>query len=219
MSSAGRRPGHGVRTERRASHAGRAVGAGRGGPARPGRPTTRFAVEAGGDRRRDLPVVEALAAAGATPVAATERDLAPEVRRRRRDRRSAAVGFGGVPRRRTAGRRHVAGAVRQRARRRRTPPPSRRRPHRQERRPPRPPACPIASPHPGDRHASVRQLDRLHRLDEATSTFPTLERFTKETGIQINYEESIDDNETFFASNLTGPLEAGLPTPAGTSSS
>ncbi len=44
------------------------------------------------------------------------------------------------------------------------------------------------------------------------SKYPTLERFTKETGIQVKYVEAIDGNETFFTSNLAGPLGAGLPT-------
>ena len=49
-------------------------------------------------------------------------------------------------------------------------------------------------------------------IDEAKNTFPTLERFTKETGIKVDYVESIDGNETFFTSNLAGPLGADLPT-------
>ncbi len=49
-------------------------------------------------------------------------------------------------------------------------------------------------------------------IDEATGTHPTIEKFTKETGIQVNYVESIDGNEEFFTSNLKDPLQAGLPT-------
>ena len=49
-------------------------------------------------------------------------------------------------------------------------------------------------------------------IDEATSGYPTLERFTKETGITVDYVEAIDGNETFFTANLAGPLGAGLPT-------
>ena len=49
-------------------------------------------------------------------------------------------------------------------------------------------------------------------IDEATNTFPTLERFTKETGIKVDYVEAIDGNETFFTAQLAGPLGAGLPT-------
>ena len=49
-------------------------------------------------------------------------------------------------------------------------------------------------------------------IDEATNGFPTLERFTKETGITVDYVEAIDGNESFFTANLAGPLGAGLPT-------
>ena len=49
-------------------------------------------------------------------------------------------------------------------------------------------------------------------IDEATNGFPTLERFTKETGIKVDYVEAIDGNETFFTAQLSGPLGAGLPT-------
>ena len=49
-------------------------------------------------------------------------------------------------------------------------------------------------------------------IDEETNAYPTLERFTEETGIEVEYVEAIDGNETFFTSNLNGPLNAGLPT-------
>jgi len=49
-------------------------------------------------------------------------------------------------------------------------------------------------------------------IDEATNGFPTLVRFTKETGIKVDYVEAIDGNETFFTAQLSGPLGAGLPT-------
>ena len=49
-------------------------------------------------------------------------------------------------------------------------------------------------------------------IDEATNKFPTLERFTKETGIEVKYVEVIDGNESFFTAQLAGPLGAGLPT-------
>jgi spermidine/putrescine transport system substrate-binding protein len=42
--------------------------------------------------------------------------------------------------------------------------------------------------------------------------YPTLEKFTAETGIEVNYREAVDDNETFFTSDLQAPLSAGLPT-------
>ena len=43
-------------------------------------------------------------------------------------------------------------------------------------------------------------------------TYPTLEKFTAETGIEVTYLEDINANEEFFAASLAGPLEAGLPT-------
>ena len=49
-------------------------------------------------------------------------------------------------------------------------------------------------------------------IDEATNTYPTIQKFTKETGIEVNYVEAVDGNEEFFTSNLKGPLDAGLPT-------
>ncbi len=44
------------------------------------------------------------------------------------------------------------------------------------------------------------------------SSYPTLEKFTAETGIEVNYQEDVDDNETFFTSDLQAPLDAGQPT-------
>jgi spermidine/putrescine transport system substrate-binding protein len=43
--------------------------------------------------------------------------------------------------------------------------------------------------------------------------YPTLEKFTAETAIEVNYADGeIDGNETFFTSDLQAPLQAGLPT-------
>jgi spermidine/putrescine transport system substrate-binding protein len=41
---------------------------------------------------------------------------------------------------------------------------------------------------------------------------PTIEKFTTESGVEVNYQEAVDDNETFFTSDLQGPLGAGLST-------
>ena len=49
-------------------------------------------------------------------------------------------------------------------------------------------------------------------INEDDNTYPTIEKFTAETGIEVNYVESVDGNEEFFTSNLKGPLDAGLPT-------
>jgi spermidine/putrescine transport system substrate-binding protein len=43
-------------------------------------------------------------------------------------------------------------------------------------------------------------------------THPTLDKFTTETKIEVNYREAVDDNETFFTSDLQAPLSANLPT-------
>jgi spermidine/putrescine transport system substrate-binding protein len=42
--------------------------------------------------------------------------------------------------------------------------------------------------------------------------YPTLEKFTKETQVEVNYQEDIDSNEGFFTSDLQAPLSAGQPT-------
>jgi len=50
-------------------------------------------------------------------------------------------------------------------------------------------------------------------VTEDGSTFPTLEKFKTETGITVEYADgAVDDNETFFTSDLQAPLEAGQPT-------
>jgi spermidine/putrescine transport system substrate-binding protein len=49
-------------------------------------------------------------------------------------------------------------------------------------------------------------------ISDDGSTYPSLEQFTKETGVKVNYQESIDDNEKFFTSDLQGPLTQNLPT-------
>ncbi len=41
---------------------------------------------------------------------------------------------------------------------------------------------------------------------------PTLDQFTKATGIEVNYKEAVNDNEEFFGTDLQGPLSQGQPT-------
>jgi spermidine/putrescine transport system substrate-binding protein len=43
-------------------------------------------------------------------------------------------------------------------------------------------------------------------------THPSLDRFTQETGIQVDYQEAVDDNESFFAAQLKAPLQSGVDT-------
>ena len=47
---------------------------------------------------------------------------------------------------------------------------------------------------------------------DKNKNYPSVDKFTKETEIKVNYVESIDDNEKFFTSDLQGPLSQGLPT-------
>jgi spermidine/putrescine transport system substrate-binding protein len=45
-------------------------------------------------------------------------------------------------------------------------------------------------------------------IDEETKERPTLNKFTEETGIKVNYFEEINDNATYFA-KIQGPLSQG----------
>ncbi len=45
-------------------------------------------------------------------------------------------------------------------------------------------------------------------IDEDTKKRPTLDKFTEETGIKVNYFEEINDNSTYFA-KVQGPLSQG----------
>lgn len=45
-------------------------------------------------------------------------------------------------------------------------------------------------------------------IDEQTKERPTLNKFTEETGIKVNYFEEINDNATYFA-KIQGPLSQG----------
>ena len=49
-------------------------------------------------------------------------------------------------------------------------------------------------------------------VNEDETTHPTLDKFQTETGITVDYQEAVDDNETFFTSDLQAPLDAGQPT-------
>ena len=44
--------------------------------------------------------------------------------------------------------------------------------------------------------------------DDETQSYPTLERFTQETGIEVTYAEDIDDNDTYFG-KVQGQLANG----------
>lgn len=47
---------------------------------------------------------------------------------------------------------------------------------------------------------------------DANGNSALLDRFRTETGIDIQYREDVNDNPSFFSSQLQGPLQAGLPT-------
>jgi spermidine/putrescine transport system substrate-binding protein len=49
-------------------------------------------------------------------------------------------------------------------------------------------------------------------VSDDNKTHPTIDKFTKETTIKVNYVEAVDDNETFFSRDLKGPLDANQPT-------
>lgn len=49
-------------------------------------------------------------------------------------------------------------------------------------------------------------------ISDDEKSYPTLEKFTSETGVEVNYREAVDDNETFFTQDLQAPLSADLPT-------
>ena len=49
-------------------------------------------------------------------------------------------------------------------------------------------------------------------VSDDNKTHPTLDKFSEETGVTVNYVEAVDDNETFFTRDLQGPLSQNLPT-------
>jgi spermidine/putrescine transport system substrate-binding protein len=50
-------------------------------------------------------------------------------------------------------------------------------------------------------------------MSDDEQSYPTLEKFTAESGVEVNYDDgAIDGNESFFTSDLQGPLTEGLPT-------
>ena len=173
-------------------------------------PTHTFAVEAGGEPPPDLPVAGALAAAGGAAVPP------PSGISRRRfvvggAIAVAAVGFGAFLAS-TAGRGTSPAPSSSVALASNSPVPN----------PSTAPSAgasataaasePIPSLTPATGTLRFANWEGYMDIDEAKNTFPTLERFTKETGIKVDYVESIDGNETFFTSNLAGPLGADLPT-------
>jgi len=59
----------------------------------------------------------------------------------------------------------------------------------------------------------LRWANWIGYIDTADDgSYPTIKKFEDESGIKVTYAEDVDDNETFFTSDLQAPLEAGLPT-------
>jgi spermidine/putrescine transport system substrate-binding protein len=48
-------------------------------------------------------------------------------------------------------------------------------------------------------------------ISEDGNSYPSLDRFTQQTGVRVNYDETITDNEEFFSSDLQAPLSKNLP--------
>ena len=175
-------------------------------------PDHTFAVEAGGEPPPDLPVAGVLAAGGA-PL--------PPPPGGSRDRRFVIGGALAVAARRASGpsclhgrQRHAspaavgqrrAGIVDAAAR-------AARRGSVRERRGAAP--SPIASRPPATGTLRFANWRATWTSTRTTNGFPTLERFTKETGIEVDYVEAIDGNETFFTAQLPA-ARAGLPTELG----
>ncbi len=70
----------------------------------------------------------------------------------------------------------------------------------------------VAAPSGGG-GTELRFANWIGYIDTADDgSYPTLIKFTAETGIEVLYLEDINANEEFFAASLAGPLDAGLPT-------
>ncbi len=174
-------------------------------------PTHTFAVEAGGEPPPDLPLAAGLAAAGALPPPPP-----PGVSRRRFVVGGAlvvaAVGFGAFLASTSGSGTKPAPSSSAAAAASSPPPPPSAAPSASAGASASAAATPIPSLPPATGTLRFANWEGYMDFAEGTTTSPTLERFTKETGIKVNYVEAVDGNESFFASNLAGPLGAGLPT-------
>ena len=80
-----------------------------------------------------------------------------------------------------------------------------------------PPASASASAAPAATPATSGELRFANWIgyidvNEDDGSYPTIKKFEAESGITVTYAEDVDDNETFFTSDLQAPLDAGLPT-------
>lgn len=71
-------------------------------------------------------------------------------------------------------------------------------------------STPNATPSASDTGGPVRWANWTLYLDydSKAKTYPTLDAFTKETGIQVIYKEDVDDNDTFYG-KVQGQLKLG----------
>ena len=180
-------------------------------------PSHTFAVEAGGEPPPDLPVAGVLAAGGA-PVPPPPSGIS-----RRRfviggALAVAAVGFGAFLAS-TAGKGTNPAPSSSTALASSTPVPPSASPSAAASASAEASAEPVASLPPATGTLRFANWEGYMDIDEATNGFPTLVRFTKETGIKVDYVEAIDGNETFFTAQPVRPARSRVFPPSGTSSS
>jgi spermidine/putrescine transport system substrate-binding protein len=74
---------------------------------------------------------------------------------------------------------------------------------------------PTVGPSPTNLTGTLNWANWIGYIDvsDDNKTHPTLDKFTKETTITVNYQEAVDANETFFTRDLQGPLSANPPLP------
>jgi len=74
--------------------------------------------------------------------------------------------------------------------------------------------APTVGPSPTNLTGNLNWANWIGYIDvsDDNKTHPTIDKFTQETTIKVNYVEAVDDNETFFSRDLQGPISAGQPT-------
>lgn len=71
--------------------------------------------------------------------------------------------------------------------------------------------APTDQNNPGGAFRMATWIGYIDTSEDGTS-FPSLERFTDETGVQIDYQEAVNGNEEFYSADLQGPISAGVET-------
>lgn len=74
---------------------------------------------------------------------------------------------------------------------------------------------PTVGPSPTNFSGNLNWANWIGYIDVSADNkkHPTIDKFTKETSVKVNYQEAIDANETFFTRDLQGPLSANPPLP------